>query len=599
MAALHPGGFVASVAAIDPRPSDALAKERDTLLSKLENARWAMEHSGDISADGGITPARRPTHRTGLLGLTGPRVDSLETYGAALLAVDSRLAAAREAALRGEATPDAPPRGAAFVTFATPRAAAIAAQVALSRDPLTWRLMPAPPPDDVLWHNVGRMPPLLRQAATYATTAALYVMVVFYMIPIAAVSALSTLSQLEKLMPFIEPLVKPPVLRALLEGILPGLALMIFLAFLPALVRALAKARGVRTLSGLDAAELRGMFLFAVINVFLGNLLAGSVFSGLKSMVDHPAGIFSLLGTTVPQTSRFFISFIALKALGGAASDVGCVVASAVYMLKTRVLGARRTARREAAAWAPHSASLGSEASDVLLVLLLTIVFSTVAPLLLCFSALYFVCRLGAVKAAVLYRHEASYDGAAALWAPARGRVIAALLIYQATLAGVFALKRSPIPAAICVGALMPLTAATARAMAERFDANVPGNAPPPLGWFARDAGPAPAMPQRPKPLHARFSDTRPRISEIRAVPEDAEARRHPAAAAYLPPGLRALPENELAELRAAAKAKAVAAGEEAPPLPLQRTRSTSMLREASASEDEGPDEWRDPREEH
>ena len=39
-------------------------------------------------------------------------------------------------------------------------------------------------------------------------------------------------------------------------------------------------------------------------------------------------------------------ALIALKALGGAASDVGCVVASAVYMLKTRVLGARRTARR-------------------------------------------------------------------------------------------------------------------------------------------------------------------------------------------------------------------------------------------------------------
>ena len=595
MAALHPGGFVAYVAAVDPRPSDALAAEREALLHKLEDARYALERSSRISAEGGITPAQRPTHRTGLLGLTGPRVDSLETYGAALLAVDAKLAAAREAVLRSEASPEAPPRSAAYVTFATPRAAAIAAQVQLSRDPLAWRLAPAPPPEDVLWRNAGRMPPLLRQAASYATHAALYAIVIFYMIPIAAVSALSTLSQLEKMLPALKPLLQQPVLTALLEGLLPGLALIIFLALLPALVRWLAAARGVRTRSGLDAEELRGMFLFAVLNVFLGNLLAGSVFSGLKQLVDHPAGAFTLLGTTVPRTSRFFITFIALKALGGAASDVGCVVACAVYMLKTRVLGARRTPRREAAAWAPHSASLGSEASDVLLVLLLSLVFSTVAPLLLCVSVLYFACRLAAVKAAVLYRHEPSYDGAAALWAPARARVAAALLVYQATLAGVFALKRAPIPAAVCVGALMPLTAAGAKALADRFDANVPGRTPPPLGWFARHAGPAPT---RPKPLRAR-------MSEIRAADEaEPEARRDPAAAAFLPPGLRPLPEADARELRTAAKASAAAGEEQQEPQPLKRTRSASMLREASSAsslDNDGgePEEWRDPREEH
>jgi hypothetical protein len=259
-------------------------------------------------------------------------------------------------------------------------------------------------------------------------------------------------------------------------------------------------------------------------------------------------------------------------------------------MLKTRVLGARRTPRREAAAWAPHAASLGSEASDVLLVLLLSLVFSTVAPLLLCVSLLYFTCRLAAVKAAVMYRHEPSYDGAAALWAPARARVAAALLVYQATLAGVFALKRAPIPAAVCVGALMPLTAAGAKALADRFDAAIPGRSPPPLGWFARHAGPAPT---RPKPLRAR-------LSEIRAAGDDGEpeARKDPAAAAFLPPGLRPLPEADARELRTAAKATA-GAGEE--PQPLKRTRSAGMLREASSASslDGEPDEWRDPREEH
>jgi hypothetical protein len=361
MATLYPDAFVAAVPAVDPRASDALAAERAALLRRLDTARWAHDRSKRLSAEGGVSLGRRPTHRTGTLGLRGPRVDSIETYTQQLADVETRIAAARNALLAGAASEDAPARSAAFVTFATARDAAVVAQVLLSRDPFTWRLAPAPPPHDIFWPNIGRLPPLLRQAAGYITSAALGALVVFYMIPIAAISALSTLSNLSRMLPFLKPLVKPPVVRAVLEGVLPGLALIIFMALLPAIVRALASSAGVRTRSGLDAAELRGMFLFAAINVFLGNVLAGSVFSGLKSMVDNPTGIFSLLATSVPQTSRFFISFVALKALGGAASDVSCVVKCAIYMLRTRLLGARRTPRAEAAAWAPSATSLGSE----------------------------------------------------------------------------------------------------------------------------------------------------------------------------------------------------------------------------------------------
>jgi hypothetical protein len=578
-ATLYPGAFVAAVPAVDPRAVTALAAERESLLHALEDARWALDHSKRISRDG-VSLGRRPTHRSGACGLWGPRVDSLEAHAARLAVVEARLAGARAALLRGRPSEDAPARSAAFVTFATPRDAAVAAQVLLSRDPFTWRLAPAPPPEDVFWPNAGRLPPLLRSAVSYVTACATGALVVFYMIPIAAVSALSTLSNLSRLLPFLKPLVRPPAVRALLEGLLPGLALIIFMALLPSIIRALAASSGVRTRSGMDAAELRGMFLFAAINVFLGNVLAGSVFSGLKAMIDHPTGIVSLLGTTVPQTSRFFMAFIALKAMGGAASEVGCVTKCALYMLHTRLLGGRRTPRREAAVWAPHATALGSEVSDILLVALLSVIFSTIAPLMHCIAALYFFLRLGAVKANVLYRHEAGYEGAATLWASARARLGAALIIYQITLAGVFGLKRAPVQAALLLGAVMPATAAVMHALAERFNPALPGGAPPPLAWFAR----------------AEAASKEGDVDTIRVAADVDTMAYDDAAAAYLPPGLQPMAENDMpslgmkhassseSDLEGAVAGDVGAAAVVAPML--RRTRSESII-EATLQEEE------------
>ena len=487
---LYPSSFLSAVAAVEPRPPTKLAAQRDALVSKLEDARFAFDKSKRLTADG-VSLGERPTHRTGPLGLWGARVDSIDAHTEQLLDADSRLSAARTAALVGQSTADAPLRSAAFVTFTTPRAAAIAAQVALERDVAFWHLSPAPPASDCFWANTGRLSFAQRGAMVYITGAALAAMVIFFMIPIAAVSALSTLSNLARLLPFLEPILEVPVVRSVLEGVLPGLALLIFMAILPSLVRALASARGVSTCSGLDAAELRGMFWFSGINVFLANCLAGSVFAGLKEVIDKPTSLFDTLGTTVPATSRFFLTFILLKAVGDSAGAVSGIVGAAIYLLRTRLLGGRRTARREAACWAPKSVSLGTAFSDTMLVLLLTVIYSTLAPIVLLAGLLYFALRLIAVKSQLLYTHEPQYEGAAQMWPVARMRVGVALIVYQATVAGVLGLKRSAVPAILLIVAVIPATAAAMHALAVHYDVYVPGRKAAPLTLFGQDGEPA------------------------------------------------------------------------------------------------------------
>jgi hypothetical protein len=492
-ASLYPDTFLAAVPVLDSARCDALAAERDAL-------RCALERATAAAAAAAAAHAPPPTHRTGLLGLLGEEVDSVAAHTARLEAVETRLAAARAAALSCTPSADAPPQDAAFLAFASPRAAAAAAQAALSRDTLSWRLAPAPPPDDLLWRNVGRYAALSGILASSAALAATYALVCFYMVPVAAVSALSSLTNLSRALPFLKPLVKAPAVQALLEGLLPGLALIICLAALPALMRALALSAGERTRSGLACAEVRSLFLFSAVNVFLGHVVAGSVLSDIRGVLDNagqPGAVLNVLGTTVPRTSRFFINLVALKSIAGAASQATCIRFGAIFALRARRAPPGGAA---AAAWAPAPAILSGDIADILLVALLTIVFSTIAPIMHCTGLLYFFLRLGAIRSCVLYRHEAGYDGGGALWAPARGRLFAACLIYQFTLSAIFALKRAPAPAALTLGLVMPATAVAARAMAHRFDAAAPGGgrAHPMLAWAAGAAAGGGAVTQAP-----------------------------------------------------------------------------------------------------
>ena len=50
-----------------------------------------------------------------------------------------------------------------------------------------------------------------------------------------------------------------------------------------------------------------------VVTVFLGSFLAGSLFSQFTAWVDHPASAITILGTSAPLTSIFFLNYISLS----------------------------------------------------------------------------------------------------------------------------------------------------------------------------------------------------------------------------------------------------------------------------------------------
>lgn len=81
---------------------------------------------------------------------------------------------------------------------------------------LQWQVEPAPEPRECIWSNL-HLPAWqrsIRRPVVYVIT---FLTIVFYMIPIAAISALTTLENLQKLVPFIKTITDIGVLNAILQ----------------------------------------------------------------------------------------------------------------------------------------------------------------------------------------------------------------------------------------------------------------------------------------------------------------------------------------------------------------------------------------------
>ena len=175
----------------------------------------------------------------------------------------------------------------------------------------TWTTFAAPEPREVIWGNlpIPFVQRLLRQTAVYLVVA---LTILFYMIPIAFISAIIALNNLKKKLPFLAPVVDIPEINTILQAFLPQIVLLVFLFLLPRLLLKLSTLEGIPAQSHIDRAAAGKFFYFNVFNVFLGVTIAGSLFASLKGIINHPKSIVALLSESLPGQANFFISFVAL-----------------------------------------------------------------------------------------------------------------------------------------------------------------------------------------------------------------------------------------------------------------------------------------------
>lgn len=250
------------------------------IWEELEGYKKKLAHAEAIYA-GSKTTAKpegtRPTNKTGFLGLIGKKVDSIEFYNEKINEFVAKLESEQKVTLREKQ------QGAAVVFFSSRVVAASAAQSLHAQMVDTWSVFDAPEPHQLIWPNL-KIKFFVRELRQYVVYFIVALTIFFYMIPITFISALTTLKNLVKLLPFIKPIVRIKVLKTVLEAYLPQLALIIFLALLPKLLLFLSKLEGIPTESHAVRAASGKYFYFTVLNVFIGVTIGGALFSTFKKI---------------------------------------------------------------------------------------------------------------------------------------------------------------------------------------------------------------------------------------------------------------------------------------------------------------------------
>ena len=201
------------------------------------------------------------------------------------------------------------------------------------------------------------------------------------------------------------------------------------------------------TLSGIDRKVFRWIYLYACLNVLLGGMLAGTLFSQLENIIRSPSSVFVLLGHAVPQSSGFFLAYLSTNALMLEPARALVPHAGAVLFPVLKIFA--RTERDRADAWTPRSTRPGAHYGSQQLILLICLLFCNASPLVTAIGVVYFALSFVIWRYQLLYVFVRSYESGASSFPTVASRVICSLCIYQVFMSAYLLIKMAYMPAFI------------------------------------------------------------------------------------------------------------------------------------------------------
>ncbi|XXG74710.1 hypothetical protein AAC387_Pa07g3362 [Persea americana] len=426
---LHPETFYKSMVITDIKQANKIWEELEGYRKKLARAETVFAASKTANKPEGT----KPTNRTGFLGLVGPKVDTIDFCNEKIKELVPKLEKEQSATIQEKQ------QASALIFFTSKMAAASASQTIHSKMIDSWTIMEAPEPCQLIWKNLS-IKFWVRQIRERIVYFIVFLTVVFYMIPITFVSALTTLKNLRKLLPFLKVIVDRPALKTVLEAYLPQLALIVFLALLPKLLLFLSTTEGIPSKAHTVRAASGKYFYFIIFNVFLGVTIGGTLFSSLKTILDKPGKIIPMLGGTLPGNATFFLTFVALKFFIGYGLELSRLVPLIIYHLKRKYLCKTEFEIKEA--WAPGEVGFVTRVPNDMLIITIALCYSVIAPLIIPFGVVYFGLGWLVLRNQALKVYVPTYESNGRMWPHMHARILAALVIYQITMIGYFSVKK-------------------------------------------------------------------------------------------------------------------------------------------------------------
>lgn len=323
----------------------------ETKLVKLANAARLKSIKKGSGGDGGgtldgkgngesgsvaarwIQPNQRPTHR--LKPIIGKKVDTINWCRSELERLIPKVESMQAKFRAGEAKfiPSV------FIEFYTQSDAQSAYQSLAHHQPLhmTPRFIGINP-EEVIWKNL-KINWASRVVRNILTMALVAVVIIFWSIPVAFVGAVSNISSLISVAPWLAWIEKiPSFLLGVIQGLLPAILLAVLMALLPIFLRLMAKQGGCPSVPSVELRVQNSYFLFQVIQVFLITTLSSSAASAGADVYNNPSMATTLLAQDLPKASNFYISYFILQGLSISSSAVLQIVGVILFLILGKFL---------------------------------------------------------------------------------------------------------------------------------------------------------------------------------------------------------------------------------------------------------------------
>ncbi|CED82447.1 Uncharacterized conserved protein [Phaffia rhodozyma] len=308
----------------------------------------------DVSIAETLVPKKkRPSHRLKPfkwlpfgLPFMGEKVDTIEWCREEIVRTEKELQEAKQQLEKDIASPGLgedevyAPMNSAFVLFNQQIGAHMAVQSVTHNQPYTMngRYIETAP-EDVIWSNLSMNPyeANIRQYISYALTGGL---ILLWSFPVAFVGIISNVSTLCTQFSWLAWICKlPSVVVGIISGVLPTVLLAVLFMLLPIVLRLLAKFEGIPKKTGVELSLMTRYFIFLVIHGFLIVTLSSGLVASVSELASDISSAPTILASNLPKASTFFLSYITLQGLAGAAAGFLRISPLLVYYVKLFLLG--------------------------------------------------------------------------------------------------------------------------------------------------------------------------------------------------------------------------------------------------------------------
>ncbi|GKZ01292.1 hypothetical protein MPSEU_001080200 [Mayamaea pseudoterrestris] len=334
----------------------------------------------------------------------------------------------------------------AFVTFTSLRAKQTAVQCELSGKVDNMDCENAPIPNGILWRNVPVSVTRQRYAAMLA--AAFWITgAVFWALPVLFVTGLANLNSL--LTTF-----KLPTLNAntfyygIISGILPVVFLQILMMVLYMSIEGCAKRLvRVKSMGKVDSYTFFWHQIYQFANLWL-ILIGGSAFNQLHAILEDPSSIATILAKSLPGASTFFVNLIIM----GSFLAFGLELSQFVPYIVNKIIGMitsepAQTQRMLDAKLQPPSIAWGKTLPPVVFIVMVTLIYMPIVPLMEIFAMVYFGGWYLVWKHQCLHVYAQEFEGGGLIWETLSSFFMACVYMAEFILCAYLGLKEAPGPA--------------------------------------------------------------------------------------------------------------------------------------------------------